>query len=393
MASQPGMIMQNGQYTPNTQYMEYPSFMNGPWYQGAAPFPPFPFGPFQQFPIQQQSSGMSSAPLSNKQMPLEQVPSALSADQSAFVADQDFAQATKQETELSWEERTRQAWERLRNGVVETFSSAEPCKGGKNTEQEKTESGSIQPLNKEQAPHDVQQQHVKQTDATPGNLMQSSSFQRDQPTPVPIPQLYQQQPVQPVGILRNGPERRVTFGPPTEQIFEDDQDENYFYTVEPHGKKTKKKKKMKFRGRKILTGLFGRNKGHENLEVKPSTSIDVTASNSLSTEEWDDNYSYNEDQTPQPHHHRMMQQHPSYYHHQQYYPAQPPYPTGNYGYAGPSYPMMSPQQLQQYYATLPLTRSESPAPALPPQQQHQAPGGNNIYMPQQPQQSGIYYQQ
>jgi hypothetical protein len=149
--------------------------------------------------------------------------------------------APKVESEMTWEEKTRLAWENLRGTVTESLASAVSFDASK----------------------------------TP----QSPTFPRE-------------------GLSRSqSSDRKVTFGqdeirmhPSREDLFQDEYNESQ-QTMMPHpGKKVKKKKV--FRGRKLLTGFMGRgNRGKHNKHHLPgSRSLDMTlTASSTMSKEWSEN--------------------------------------------------------------------------------------------------------
>jgi hypothetical protein len=156
---------------------------------------------------------------------------------------------SKKAEELSWEERTRQAWERLRGSttsIAEQLASSlmmnEPDKDKTSDANQTTQQGWSQ--GQHLAPHT------------------------------------------PVGILKkNSQEKKVTFGPLEEQYYTDVHDENMsIYEAPSH----EHRKRYKFRGTKILTEMFSKKKRNHSGSKKhirglhQSRSADMTASMSAS---------------------------------------------------------------------------------------------------------------
>jgi hypothetical protein len=319
--------------------------------------------------------------------------------------------------EQSWEERTRTAWDRLRGGIVGSLNLDSPPTGddsnAKRGDDDKTTDPSSQ-------------------------LGQPADSQPQQPLPV-----------QPVGILRNVHDRRVTFGPSREQIFHDvlpgqqihhdahpprqtfydtlHSEKNFYYDEQDENiylETLKRRKKKVFRGMKIFSGLFGKSRKagfgkDSSLKLDQSRSVDVTASNSVS-QEWDEDLDiFTDPRQPVVQPHQLYQpvyafpssyaagNHPSSQpiapvHPQRYYqqPLMPPSHPQQQTY--PSQTMLTQQQQEQ--AQLMYSPQLLPSQQPPPQQQSYyasphdhpvvLPSGN--YYPQQQHQplvGGMYYHQ
>jgi hypothetical protein len=190
---------------------------------------------------------------------------------------------SKKAEELSWEERTRQAWERLRGSttsIAEQLASSlmmtDPDKDKTPDANETTQQGWSQ--GQHQAPHT------------------------------------------PVGILKkNSMEKKVTFGPLEEQYYTDVHDENMsIYEAPSH----EHRKRYKFRGTKILTEMFSKKKRNQSGPKKhfrglhQSRSGDMTASMSASMSR-----SWGEEGFHPP-------VHPYYFSHPHQPPYHPGYPPG-----------------------------------------------------------------
>lgn len=251
----------------------------------------------------------------------------------------------KKSEDLSWEERTRQAWERLRGG---TTSIAEQL------------ASSLMM---------TQPEHNKDTD--------EGTHAPDQKAEEWIGQ---HAATHPVGILKKpSQEKKVTFGPPQEQQYYNDlQDENMsIYEAPSH----EGRKRYKFRGTKILTEMFSKRKknhpeGKKNaVRLGQSRSADMTASMSASMSR-----SWGEDGSA-PHHHPPHSYYPPTYHLPQHHPG---YQTGYYHQqqpgSYPSHPYMSrqpvPGQSLGYY--YPTNQGKMPTPNQPRPSSYYGPQ-NGIY--------------
>jgi hypothetical protein len=192
-------------------------------------------------------------------------------------------ESAKPESDPTWEERTRQAWERLRGGITTalTFDAPKETKGddkGDNSESTPTESPKVfRPVQTTPFP------------LSPGpppsmyNLVQSPSYPRQQyphqqqpnPGPFPLPQEV----------------RRVSFGAPQPMVYYDDQDE--IRTMISYPGQTKKK--MKFRGTKIVSGMYGKVRnsfGKVSLSRSTSSESHLHGINSSRSMEWETGRSY-----------------------------------------------------------------------------------------------------
>ncbi|GAX10973.1 hypothetical protein FisN_2Lh503 [Fistulifera solaris] len=204
---------------------------------------------------------------------------------------------SKKAEELSWEERTRQAWERLRGS---TTSIAEQL----------ASSLMMTEPDKDQTPD--------------ANKTIQQGWSQGQ----------HQAPHTPVGILKkNSQEKKVTFGPLEEQYFTDVHDEIMsIYEAPSH----EHRKRYKFRGTKILTEMFSKKKRNHSGSKKhirglhQSRSADMTASMSASMSR-----SWGEEGIHPPVH-PYYSSHP---HQPQYHPG---YPTGYFHHQ--QQPAMFPQQ-------------------------------------------------
>jgi hypothetical protein len=179
--------------------------------------------------------------------------------------------------DLSWEERTRLAWERIRGGVEAAFNM-EPAK---QTDDKALASDSVS-TDMKALPTQVNQ--PQQGQPTSEN---DKSLQKQLPSPeklthttqLPLPSS-QRNPISivhragsPPKILRtqSGEMRRVTFGEPQEHIFYDDQDENrsQMTYADPYHRK----KKRRFRGTRLISGVLGKVK-HTAVNLARSRSTD-----------------------------------------------------------------------------------------------------------------------
>ena len=138
------------------------------------------------------------------------------------------------EPELTWEERTRQAWERIRGGISAlTFETSNDEKVNDDEVKAEDESGQIE-------------QSLSLSDAA-----NQANTTNGVPLPHSAATLYASHTLaQPHEMVK-----RVSFGEPQQLIYYDDQDENRS-TMSLPGKSSKKKKQ--FRGSKLVSGVFGK---------------------------------------------------------------------------------------------------------------------------------------
>jgi hypothetical protein len=138
---------------------------------------------------------------------------------------------------LDWEEKTRQAWERLRGGLGLSVETKEEPQNDKVDSKEEPESGKDDskdreeqakkcedPKDDEPAPSDPAKEVVQETSTFDAitNLFQSMSLSSTDNRPLK-------------GILKSpGSEKRVTFGQDEERLFHDNQDENNASPLKTH---------------------------------------------------------------------------------------------------------------------------------------------------------------
>jgi hypothetical protein len=184
----------------------------------------------------------------------------------------------KKEEDMTWEERTRRAWERIRGGVESAFSLDYASKD------EKKETTDNEPeTNASQLSQQDGQQSIEESNPNSFGIVgfanddyrqQQQQFHQQQQQ-----LLFQQDEQQQQQMYMGG--RRVTFGPSEERVFYDDQDENR--VMMPYQDQNRKvKKKMKFRGTKLLKGMFAKKKNSDNMY--PSMSMDSSIYPSYSNE-------------------------------------------------------------------------------------------------------------
>jgi len=169
------------------------------------------------------------------------------------------SEPVKKYEELTWEERTRQAWERLRSSLTYESNS---------TEGESQKQGEDQP--------------------------KVSAAERDQPPSDTVSDdgTNAPQDAQKSGILKQTSydQRRVTFGAPTEQIYQDQFVPEEYYDPYPRTRKV-------FKGKKIFTDLFrgrGKRRGDPSklgLSQNPTRSTEASSISGMS-QEWDAGYYY-----------------------------------------------------------------------------------------------------
>jgi hypothetical protein len=191
-------------------------------------------------------------------------------------------ESAKPESDPTWEERTRQAWERLRGGITTalTFDIPKETKGddkGDTSKNTPTESP-LQPTQATLFP------------LSPGpppsmyNLVQSPSYPRQQ-----YPHHQQQQNQGPFTLPQEV--RRVSFGAPQPTVYYDDQDENRTMMSYPG----QTKKKMKFRGTKIVSGMYDKVRnsfGKVSLSRSTSSESHSHGIHSSRSMEWETGRSY-----------------------------------------------------------------------------------------------------
>lgn len=170
---------------------------------------------------------------------------------------------TQTESDPTWEERTRQAWERLRGGMVAlgldtpNDVKSDECENPLMSESPKPDNGNQQ-----------QQQVIPLAPMSGGSYtVQSPSHHRQQITPLQMHET-----------------KRVSFGAPHQMFYYDEQDENK--TLSSYPDRTKKKKK--FRGSKIVSGMFGKAKSTV-ASISRSTSSESNGSQFMmhASKSWD----------------------------------------------------------------------------------------------------------
>jgi hypothetical protein len=206
------------------------------------------------------------------------------------------------DVELSWEERTRQAWERIRSGLIvfgdpqETSSEAlSPCC----SESGATKKASEAVVQPESRPEPVllpavSSQKPGESEVSGVALPANRSVMNPDSSAHERHQLYMAgpyDPSKPHGILKQPSyDRRVTFGEPTEQFYDDAADE-----TESYGTDLTAKRRRVFRGRKMLSALFGRglskanklqDSGLPHLNTRSTEASSVTGAGSVS-QDWD----------------------------------------------------------------------------------------------------------
>ena len=283
------------------------------------------------------------------------------------------------EPEVTWEERTRQAWERIRGGISAlTFeTSVDEKKMDEDVTPEATkDQNEVRQVSSQSLPE------VKNQVNTMGNVPL-----------VPQHALYPTHALtQPHDLVK-----RVSFGEPQQFIYYDDQDENRS-TMSLPGKSNRKKKQ--FRGSKLVGGVLGKVKNSLNkVAFSRSTSSDTVASltggRSSHSQEWDGSVihpnhsmtSMTYSQVGQQLHHptymypshdknqvssQTMQQMPSYNADPRFLPSIPQstYPNQMMNHPNTSHPnqvpvsYQQPQSQPQYYTTTSNTVSSSGYPVL-----------------------------
>lgn len=178
----------------------------------------------------------------------------------------DRQEAVKEE-ELSWEERTRLAWERIRGGVEAAFNMEPTKPDGVEKDEDAENVQNPSPEGTLTSPEKRPQSPDKQIHESPPK--QQSTLQPRSPISI-----VQQRVGSPQSILRtpSSEMRRVTFGEAQERIFYDDQDENRSQMTYPDP--NRKKKKKRFRGTKLISGVLGKMKntaGKVNSALSKST--------------------------------------------------------------------------------------------------------------------------
>jgi hypothetical protein len=199
----------------------------------------------------------------------------LNAEQQLTTIDENKSTPVKEESnvesELTWEERTRQAWERIRGGISAlTFETS--------TDETKTDDDHV--TSGEANDKDEVGQEPSQSLSDVLNQANSTSDMLQVTQPLhPSHTL-----IQPHDLVK-----RVSFGEPQQLIYYDDQDENRS-TMSLPGKSSKKKKQ--FRGSKLVGGVLGKVKSSLNkVTFTRSTSSDTLGSlpsgRSSHSHEWD----------------------------------------------------------------------------------------------------------
>lgn len=199
----------------------------------------------------------------------------LDAEQHLTTIDENKSTPVKEESniesELTWEERTRQAWERIRGGISAlTFETS--------TDETKIDDDHV--TSGEANDKDEVGQEPSQSLSDVLNQANSTSDMLHLPQPLhPTHTL-----VQPHDLVK-----RVSFGEPQQLIYYDDQDENRS-TMSLPGKSSKKKKQ--FRGSKLVGGVLGKVKSSLNkVTFTRSMSSDTLGSQasgrSSHSHEWD----------------------------------------------------------------------------------------------------------
>jgi hypothetical protein len=195
-------------------------------------------------------------------------------------------ESAKSESDPTWEERTRQAWERLRGGITTalTFDTPKEIKGD-----DKGDTSTNKPT---ESPQVIQPTQTTPFPLSPGpppsmyNLVQSPSYPRQQ---YPHQHQHQQQNQGPFPLPQEA--RRVSFGAPQPMVYYDDQDENRTMMSYPG----QTKKKMKFRGTKIVSGMYDKVRnsfGKVSLSRSTSSESHLRGINSSRSMEWETGRSY-----------------------------------------------------------------------------------------------------
>lgn len=177
----------------------------------------------------------------------------------------DKSELVQKDDDLTWEERTRQAWERIRGGMSSLGLGT--AGGASEPDNEKSDAGSVASNTSRQSNATINSQG-KLVKKPPGILKQSSY------------------------------DRRVTFGTDQEHIFDDTQNENIpspasnsmnQSPVYPRSMTTSPRKtKKKFKGVKIITGLFNRG-NKKNREISQAFSNDTARTEIASSHSMDSN--------------------------------------------------------------------------------------------------------
>jgi hypothetical protein len=214
------------------------------------------------------------------------------------------------DVELSWEERTRQAWERIRNGLVsfgepqETVSEVlSPCCSENGDAAKSATRGNG--THEESRPEPVLLPEIPMAkgNSAQGDAMElpvNRSLMNPHTSTQPSAQLYMTgpyDPSKPIGILKQPSyDRRVTFGEPTEQVYDDPTEDAQSYSTDPSSKR-----KRVFRGRRMFSSLLGKggipkaNKldeyGLPHLNTRSTEASSVSGVGSAS-HEWDNGSQY-----------------------------------------------------------------------------------------------------
>jgi hypothetical protein len=184
-------------------------------------------------------------------------------------------------SELTWEDRTRQAWDKIRNGVaalgLDSHNSNINIENNKNNKDTKTKSvdekkpaATTVPACPSFAEYPV----ANDWESCPPTLMQSPSYPREQ--------------------AQEHPSRRVTFGEPQKLVYYDTMDENQSErSFSSRGSTRGRKKKLKFRGTKIVEGALDRmkrslRKGTRSRSVERKTSFESELHTKRSDFSWTD---------------------------------------------------------------------------------------------------------
>ena len=166
--------------------------------------------------------------------------------------------ASEHKKEMTWEERTQQAWERLRSGTIFETAKEDISTDEKAPMQIRTTEAASKANEEENAPKSFFQSALamltensmaKEDLALDGNSSVIGK-QRTQTSPMILQNQYYRSPIKNNGIVRQSSfdQRRVTFGGESEQVYYSD---SFSHLVSPQKRKV-------FKGTKIITGLFGR---------------------------------------------------------------------------------------------------------------------------------------
>ena len=225
------------------------------------------------------------------------------------------------ELELSWEERTRQAWERIRSGLItfgepkETQSAVlSPCSDCGTSDAARASQTADSPPEPVILPENPPSSTGMPV-SSDNTMVLPENRSLWQEAPSSAPQLYAPSDGgahpsttdRPTGILKQPSyDRRVTFGAPTEQVYEDyvgdgGDDTESRWSHDDNGSRSPGRRRHRvFRGRKLLRGLFHRStkggkQGGDKIKSLPHLNTRSTDASSVSgsvTQEWDGGYYY-----------------------------------------------------------------------------------------------------